>query len=47
MVHFHALKDFIQKDHYIDPKKWSPLINDFCHYLALWKEMGKTFRSET
>lgn len=47
MVHFHALKDIIQKDHYIDPKKWSPLIYNFRHYFALGKEMGKTFRSET
>lgn len=47
MVHCHALKDIIQKDHYIDPSKWSPLIYNFRHYFALGKEMGKTFRSET
>ncbi|MDP4086789.1 MAG: flavin reductase family protein [Bacillota bacterium] len=47
VIHFHALKEIIQKDHYIDPNKWSPLIYNFRHYFALGKEMGKTFRSET
>lgn len=46
-VHFHALNDIIQKDHHIDPNKWSPLIYNFRHYFALGKEIGKTFRSET
>jgi hypothetical protein len=43
MVHFQVLKDIIQKDHYIDKNKWSPLIYNSHHFFALGNEMGKSF----
>jgi flavin reductase (DIM6/NTAB) family NADH-FMN oxidoreductase RutF len=39
--------DFIIKENYIDPAKWSPLIYNFRHYFKLAdRELGKTFRAE-
>lgn len=43
----HVADDYILKDHYIDPAKWSPLIYNFRHYFNLAnRELGKTFRAE-
>ena len=39
--------DFILRDKYIDPAKWSPLIHNFRHYFRLAdQELGKTFCAE-
>jgi hypothetical protein len=39
--------DFVLRDNYIDPAKWSPLIYNFRHYFRLAeRELGKTFRAE-
>jgi hypothetical protein len=40
-------REFIVKEHYIDPEKWQPLIYNFRHYFGLGEELGKTFRAET
>jgi hypothetical protein len=43
-VRVHVATDFILKDSYIDPAKWSPRIYNFRHYWELAdKELGKTF----
>lgn len=43
----HVASDFILKDRYIDPAKWSPPIYNFRHYFRLAdRELGKTFRAE-
>jgi flavin reductase (DIM6/NTAB) family NADH-FMN oxidoreductase RutF len=42
----HVRKDFVIKDHYIDPDKWQPLIYNFRHYFGLGDELGRTFRAE-
>jgi flavin reductase (DIM6/NTAB) family NADH-FMN oxidoreductase RutF len=43
----HVASDFILKERYIDPAKWSPLICNFRHYFRLAdRELGKTFRAE-
>jgi len=48
VVRVHVASDFILKDSYIDPTKWSPLIYNFRHYFQLADEdLGKTFRAET
>ncbi|HEY6466140.1 MAG TPA: flavin reductase family protein [Candidatus Acidoferrales bacterium] len=48
VLRVHVSDEFIVKDHYIDPEKWSPLIYNFRHYFRLADhELGKTFRSET
>jgi flavin reductase (DIM6/NTAB) family NADH-FMN oxidoreductase RutF len=47
VLRVHVDKDFVVKDHYIDPEKWSPLIYNFRHYYRLAEaELGKTFRAE-
>jgi flavin reductase (DIM6/NTAB) family NADH-FMN oxidoreductase RutF len=47
VLRVHVAEDFILKDHYIDPEKWSPLIYNFRHYFRLAdEELGKTFRAE-
>ena len=43
----HVADDFVLRDKYIDPAKWSPLIYNFRHYFRLAdQELGKTFRAE-
>jgi flavin reductase (DIM6/NTAB) family NADH-FMN oxidoreductase RutF len=47
VLRVHVAGDFILKDNYIDPEKWSPLIYNFRHYFRLAdEELGKTFRAE-
>jgi flavin reductase (DIM6/NTAB) family NADH-FMN oxidoreductase RutF len=47
VVRVHVADEFILKDNYIDPAKWSPLIYNFRHYFKLAdQELGKTFRAE-
>lgn len=47
VVRVHVDEEFILKDNYIDPSKWSPLIYNFRHYFRLaGHELGKTFRAE-
>jgi flavin reductase (DIM6/NTAB) family NADH-FMN oxidoreductase RutF len=47
VVRVHVASNFILKDNYIDPAKWSPLIYNFRHYFRLAeRELGKTFRAE-
>ncbi len=47
VIHVHAHKDILIREHHIDPNKWSPLIYNFRHYFGLGNQLGKTFRSET
>ena len=43
----HVADDFILRDKYIDPAKWSPLIYNSRHYFRLAdQELGKTFRAQ-
>ena len=47
VLRVHVAENFIIKDSYIDPAKWSPLIYNFRHYFRLAdQELGKTFRAE-
>ena len=47
VLRVHVAEEFILKDNYIDPAKWSPLIYNFRHYFRLAdEELGKTFRAE-
>lgn len=46
-VHVHAHQHIRIDDNHIDPRKWSPLIYNFCHYFGLSAELGKTYRAET
>jgi flavin reductase (DIM6/NTAB) family NADH-FMN oxidoreductase RutF len=46
ILRVHVRSDFVLKDHYIDPKKWQPLIYNFRHYFGLGQELGSTFRAE-
>jgi flavin reductase (DIM6/NTAB) family NADH-FMN oxidoreductase RutF len=47
VLRVHVAENFIIKDNYIDPAKWSPLIYNFRHYFRLAdQELGKTFRAE-
>jgi len=47
VVRVHVDEEFIAKESYIDPAKWSPLIYNFRHYFRLAdRELGKTFRAE-
>jgi flavin reductase (DIM6/NTAB) family NADH-FMN oxidoreductase RutF len=46
ILRVHVRRDFIVKDHYIDPAKWQPLIYNFRHYFGLGEELGSTFRAE-
>ena len=46
ILRVHVRRDFILKDHYIDPSKWQPLLYNFRHYFGLGEELGSTFRSE-
>lgn len=47
VLRVHVDEEFILKDNYIDPMKWSPLIYNFRHYFRLADhELGKTFRAE-
>jgi len=47
VLRVHVDPDFIMKENYIDPAKWSPLIYNFRHYFRLAdRELGKTFRAE-
>jgi flavin reductase (DIM6/NTAB) family NADH-FMN oxidoreductase RutF len=47
ILRVHASEEFIQRENYIDPAKWSPLIYNFRHYFRLAEtELGKTFRAE-
>ena len=47
IVRVHVEKNFVLKDNYVDPAKWSPLIYNFRHYFRLAEtELGKTFRAE-
>jgi flavin reductase (DIM6/NTAB) family NADH-FMN oxidoreductase RutF len=48
VLRVHVSNEFIVRDRYIDPQKWSPLIYNFRQYFRLAdRELGKTFRSET
>jgi flavin reductase (DIM6/NTAB) family NADH-FMN oxidoreductase RutF len=48
VLRVHVASDFILRDNYIDPAKWSPLLYNFRHYFRLAdRELGKTFRAET
>jgi flavin reductase (DIM6/NTAB) family NADH-FMN oxidoreductase RutF len=43
----HMASDFVLKDKYIDPEKWSPLIYNFRHSFRLADQgLGTTFRAE-
>lgn len=46
ILRVHVSREFIVKEHYIDPEKWQPLIYNFRHYFGLGEELGKTFRAE-
>jgi flavin reductase (DIM6/NTAB) family NADH-FMN oxidoreductase RutF len=46
ILRVHVRRDFILKEHYVDPAKWQPLIYNFRHYFGLGKELGSTFRAE-
>jgi flavin reductase (DIM6/NTAB) family NADH-FMN oxidoreductase RutF len=47
VLRVHVADDYILKDRYVDPAKWSPLIYNFRHYFRLAdRELGKTFRAE-
>jgi flavin reductase (DIM6/NTAB) family NADH-FMN oxidoreductase RutF len=46
VLRVHVRRDFVLKEHYIDPEKWQPLIYNFRHYYGLGKELGSTFRAE-
>lgn len=46
ILRVHVRRDFILKDHYIDPEKWQPLIYNFRHYFGLGEQLGRTFRAE-
>jgi flavin reductase (DIM6/NTAB) family NADH-FMN oxidoreductase RutF len=46
ILRVHVHRDFIVKDHYVDPEKWQPLIYNFRHYFGLGEELGSTFRAE-
>ena len=47
ILRVHVEEEFVLKEHYIDPEKWSPLIYNFRHYYRLAEtELGKTFRAE-
>jgi flavin reductase (DIM6/NTAB) family NADH-FMN oxidoreductase RutF len=46
ILRVHAHRDFVLKDHYIDPQKWQPLVYNFRHYFGLGEELGSTFRAE-
>lgn len=46
VLRVHVRRDFIMKEHYIDPAKWQPLIYNFRHYFGLGEELGSTFRAE-
>ena len=47
VVRVYVSKDFVLKDNYVDPAKWSPLVYNFRHYFRLAdQELGKTFRAE-
>lgn len=46
VLRVHLRKDFVLKDHYVDPERWQPLIYNFRHYYGLGRELGKTFRAE-
>jgi flavin reductase (DIM6/NTAB) family NADH-FMN oxidoreductase RutF len=47
ILRVHIRKDFVQRENYVDPSRWQPLIYNFRHYYGLGSELGKTFRSET
>ena len=47
ILRVHVASEFVMKDHYINPAKWSPLIYNFRHYYRLAsEELGKTFRAQ-
>jgi flavin reductase (DIM6/NTAB) family NADH-FMN oxidoreductase RutF len=47
ILRFHVADEFVMTEHYIDPAKWSPLIQNFRHYYRLASaELGKTFRAQ-
>lgn len=46
ILRVHVRRDFILKEHYVDPAKWQPLIYNFRHYFGLGEELGSTFRAE-
>jgi flavin reductase (DIM6/NTAB) family NADH-FMN oxidoreductase RutF len=47
ILRVHVASQFVIKDHYVDPAKWSPLIYNFRHYYRLAEnELGKTFRAQ-
>ena len=46
VLRVHVRRDFVLKDHYVDPEKWQPLIYNFRHYFGLGQELGHTFRAE-
>jgi flavin reductase (DIM6/NTAB) family NADH-FMN oxidoreductase RutF len=47
ILRVHIRKDLVQRENYVDPSRWQPLIYNFRHYFGLGAELGKTFRSET
>jgi flavin reductase (DIM6/NTAB) family NADH-FMN oxidoreductase RutF len=46
ILRVHVHRNFVFKEHYIDPAKWQPLIYNFRHYFGLGEELGSTFRAE-
>jgi len=46
MLRVHVRREFVLKEHYIDPSKWQPLLYNFRHYFGLGEELGSTFRAE-
>jgi flavin reductase (DIM6/NTAB) family NADH-FMN oxidoreductase RutF len=46
VMRVHVRRDFIQKENYVDPGRWQPLIYNFRHYYGLGEELGITFRAE-
>lgn len=46
VLRVHIRRDFIQKENYVDPCRWQPLIYNFRHYYGLGEELGVTFRAE-
>jgi flavin reductase (DIM6/NTAB) family NADH-FMN oxidoreductase RutF len=46
ILRVHVRREFVMKEHYINPAKWQPLIYNFRHYFGLGEELGSTFRAE-
>lgn len=47
VLRVHGSPEFLMKESYINPEKWSPLVYNFRHYYRLdTTSLGKTFRAE-